>query len=195
MPNREQRGGAGGKQQAGLSQAEQRRLMAECGDVEGIWKVLNDTPHSLLDVDKMFRLLLRAVEVAARDDPAGFAASTLARLISFTTYLTLRGQLWASRQAAGDQSMLGPGQPWFSRELATVVIPQLQEMQAQLADLLQAQASTARLWELARQKQRENERAAALPAPRRSRALVVKAGDVAGRLESRPVKQPAREEG
>src|SRR5215204_2777686 len=70
--------------------AEKRQAMAQDGDVEGLWRVLSDTPHSLIDAEGTFRLLLRAIEVSARRDPAAFSQATFARLVGFTAYLSLR---------------------------------------------------------------------------------------------------------
>jgi len=141
-----------------LSIDDQRRLMADAGDVDGIWKLLTETRRSLLDLEATFRSLLRAIEVAANRDPASFSADVFAKMAGFTSYLLFRSHYYCSRLLASDRGPLGPGAEWFPRDVSEVVLPQLIQLQLHLGELLHLQASTTRLWELARQRQFENDK-------------------------------------
>jgi hypothetical protein len=139
---------------------ETREGWARTGDVEALWDVLVTTPTSLLDVGAVFRLLLRAAEVRARADPLRYAEDLFARMVGFTSYLLLRTQYYAAGLVAeNDEVTRGRNPLGLSRELTQEIIPRLMTLQGHLAEILQAQAGTARLWQLARRKQLENDQA------------------------------------
>jgi hypothetical protein len=131
-----------------LSPAEERRRLAEAGDVDALYRILAETRAGLVDVEEVYRLILRAVEVAAAKDPAAFAERVFARMVGFTGYLLLRTHHASARIVARADRGAGPSE--CSRELHQVVLPSLMRLQAHLADLCHVQASSARLWALAR---------------------------------------------
>jgi hypothetical protein len=54
---------------AGLCQAEQLKTMAREGKFQSVWQYLIDNEWGLIDQSECLRLLLQAVEVAARMIP------------------------------------------------------------------------------------------------------------------------------
>lgn len=138
-----------------LTIAEERELMASTGDVEGIWQILVTAQPAMIDWGEVFQLLLRAVEVRSRTDPAGFAEEMFSRMFSLTSYLTLRSHHHARRLIVRhDRSRRDCGAAELPRELE-LVLPRLIELQTHLAEIAHARASVARLWELARCKKLE----------------------------------------
>lgn len=131
-----------------------REAMAASGDVDGLWQLLTTRPRDLLDSEQTFRQLLQAAGVRARQDPAAYSAEVFARLVALTSYLVLRTHYLAGRAIAGhdlQRSRHADGD--VPSEFAEVILPRLFELHSHLATLLQAQASTARLWQLARPRQ------------------------------------------
>ena len=157
-----------------LTTHEQRTRWAEDGDVEAIWDVLAAARWDLIpDMEQVFSLLLRAINVRAERDAAGFAAETFTRMIGFNTYLLMRSQMYINlRLGQHGRSTRALGRPDFSRSAVAELIPGMLELQTALAETMAAQATTARAYELARAKRIENDRAegvkagARQPAPR-----------------------------
>jgi hypothetical protein len=144
--------------------------MAAVGDVEGLWRRLRTTSWSISDHAELFRLLLRAIEVASARDPATFAVDVLARLVGLGTYLALRAQyavLHALNRADQPRGVAPSGLPAELERL----LPRVYEIQGHLAELLVAQASAARLWELTLAKRAANEAAARKTLPAGTAAM------------------------
>jgi hypothetical protein len=142
-----------------LTAYEEQCQMAAAGDVAGLWHILRTSKWSMSDHGELFRLLLQAIEVASSRDPATFAADVLARLVGLGTYLALRAQyavLHAVDRADQPRGVAPAGLPAELERL----LPRLYEIQGHLAELLVAQASAARLWELTLAKRTANEAAA-----------------------------------
>jgi hypothetical protein len=136
-----------------------REQMAEAGDVEGLWQYLAGSDWTMFNHEETFRLLLRAIQVQSAQDPARFAQGTFSRLLGFTAYLVCRSHYYIAHQIQmADRLDQGRGTPPLPREVTDGYLPPLVGLQGHLADLAQAQASTVRLWELARQKRLENDR-------------------------------------
>ena len=76
-----------------LSPAELRRQAAEAGEVDAIWRELTEHSWGEFNLDEVLNLLLRALEVKARQDPTGFAEAFFERATAFSTLLSLRLQL------------------------------------------------------------------------------------------------------
>jgi hypothetical protein len=142
----------------------------------------------MFDHEATFGLLLRAIEARSARDPAGFAEAVFSRMVGFTGYLTLRSQYYLTHVIrTADRQGQSKGTPALPREVTDVYLPRLMELQGHLGELAQLQASTARLWELARQRRLENdqaERDGSRPRPRRrppaSPPLEVPAGSAYG---------------
>jgi hypothetical protein len=100
--------------------------------------------------------------VASRRDPAAFAGEAFRVMTNFSFYVSLRLQVqcagWLGREGA------------VPEELTAGLLPQLHQAQGQVAHLLAAQASTSRLWALARRPAKDagRGRAQSAPASRRS---------------------------
>jgi hypothetical protein len=147
----------------GLTIAESRRLRAENGDVQGIWQILSTTPWDLLDLEEMFRLLLRALEVAGKDDPVAHSELLFQRMLTFSAGLVFRSHYYIGRILAGhDRSTTGRAAIFLPRDLTQEHLSQVLQLQEHLAQLIESQARTARLWELAR---RRSEAPASAPRP------------------------------
>jgi len=137
--------------------AERRLLMAESGDVQGVWDILSTTCWSMLDLEEMFRLLLRALEVAGREDPAAHAQQLFRRMLTFSAGLVLRSQYYISRILNGhDRSTRGRAAIFLPHDLTQEHLSQDLTLQTHLAQLIECQARTARLWELARRRSVNN---------------------------------------
>jgi hypothetical protein len=138
--------------------------MAATGDVDGLWAIFRNADAASIDWEEVFGLFLRAIEVRCRADPALFAGEMLARVFGLTSFLVLRTHHYASRLiAVHDRSGRGRGSAELPRELTELVLPRLLELQTHLADIAHAQASVCRLWELAKCKRAENQRASSPP--------------------------------
>jgi hypothetical protein len=132
--------------------------MARTGDVDGLWRVLTTSLPGLFGVEETFQLLARAIQVRSRQAPAAFAAELYSRMVGFVGYLTMRTHLYAGRLVAvHDRHDRGFAE--LPRELTDVLLPRLVQLQEHLAELMSAQAATARLWALTRQKEIDNGRA------------------------------------
>jgi hypothetical protein len=144
--------------------SEIRARWAEQGDVEALWNVLVNTPWDrIVDMEAVFSQLLKAITVRAARDPAQFAAETYTRMVSFSTYLFMRAQLYVNlRLGQHGRSTRALGRPDLSLAAAEPLIPGLVVLQKTLAETMQAQAATARAYELVRARRIENDRAAAV---------------------------------
>lgn len=135
-----------------LTPAERRRRHAEAGDVQAIWAELTDKPWTLLDLSEMFRLLLVALEVAGREDPAALSEQLFGRMVAFTGCLTLRSHYLIGRIFAGHDSNTNGGRAalFLPRDLTSEHLAQILELQGHLSQLLETEARVARLWGLTR---------------------------------------------
>ena len=133
--------------------------MARAGDVEALWQLLLTAPPTMISWEETFRLLARALEVRARQDPAEFASALFAQMLSMTAYFILRTHFFATRLIAGhDASTPSRTSADVPREVIEWILPRLIELQAHLGELTHLQAGVARLWELTRGKRIENDR-------------------------------------
>jgi hypothetical protein len=147
-----------------LTTHEQRVAWAESGDIEQLWGLLAAARWDLIpDMEQVFSLLLRAINVRAERDPAGFAAETFTRMVGFNTYLLMRSHMYINlRLGQHGRSTRALGRPDFSLSAVAELIPGMLELQTALAETMAAQATTARAYELARAKRIENDRAVAV---------------------------------
>lgn len=137
---------------------EHREKASRTGDVDAIWDELTTRHHSMVDQEELFGLLLRALDVRGRD-PEAFAAENFTRMIGFVSYLTLRGHYYINfRIARNGRASRDHGPSDFPPDVAEKLIPRLMDLQGHLTELLAAQASVARQWELVRSKRAENDR-------------------------------------
>jgi hypothetical protein len=134
-----------------------RRLLAEAGDVDALWHHLTQSDWAVIDGGDTFRQLLRALEVRAGQDSAGLSSEMFARMMAFASFIWFRAA-YALRQilSAADQNI--PSARPLPREVTEEQLPRLLGIQHHLGELAQAQASTARLWELTKRKKGEEGR-------------------------------------
>ncbi len=136
-----------------------REQAARSGDIDTLWNELTTRHYSMVDQEEIFGFLLRAIEVRCRQDPEAFAGDTFARMIGFVSYLTLRSSLNVNfRIARHGRATRDNGPADIPAEVADRLIPRHMDLQGHLSKLMQAQASIARQWELARAKRAENDR-------------------------------------
>jgi hypothetical protein len=137
-----------------LCLADQREKMVREGDFHGLWKELIENDWTMVDQPECFRMLLTAVEAAARNDPRQFSADILAKVIGFTSYLLLRTHFHLhtllDRHDAGMRTL---GNLPVPREVVEA-LPSLIQLQEHLAMMAETQARTSRMWGLAGKKGR-----------------------------------------
>ena len=140
---------------------EKRELAARSGDIKALWDEITTKHYSMVDQAELFDLLLRALDVRSRRDPEAFAGETFARMIGFISYLTLRSTFYVNhRITRNGRASRDNGPADFPPEVAEKLIPRLMDLQGHLTELLAAQASVARQWELIHGKRAENGRGA-----------------------------------
>lgn len=141
-----------------------REAMAAAGDVDAVWAELTRPRPAPVDTETLFPLLLRAVEVRARRSPELFSSEILAKIVSLTSFLTLRSHyLLTKRIEQFDRSPQGRGRVELPPAFTEKVIPQLMDLQRSLCEILHAQAAVLRMHELARAKRIENDGAGSKP--------------------------------
>lgn len=135
----------------GPTKLEIRAEWARAGEVDPLWRILSESRWDDIDGEDVLKLLVQALEVRSKADPAGFAADVMARLTVLTTALALRGHLHLARCVEQDGRAVRmraqpPGD--LPRVAVESLVPRLVEMQEHLSSLFLAQASVARQWAL-----------------------------------------------
>jgi hypothetical protein len=132
------------------SPLEKREQLARAGDVRGLFQVIAHSGPGLLDMRSAYSLLYQALDVASSRDPAGFAGDIFQQMVAFSSYVLLRVQLQCKQTLEQYDYRSGGQVHQLPSDLLEYDLPQLHEIQAQVSEVLHAQASTARLWQLAR---------------------------------------------
>jgi hypothetical protein len=141
--------------------SEVRAAWASEGDVESLLAEIRTRPWSLFPIDEVFKHLLAACEVRARSDPEAFARLLFAEMVAINGFILLRTHVFIADRVVGRGPFAcKPALTDFSADVAERLLPRLAEMQRGLAEVLVAQAQTARLWGLARAKEAQAGRAA-----------------------------------
>jgi len=136
-------------QGCGLCPEDQLEKLAPEGDYPSVWKYLLENEAGMIDQAECFRLLLQAIEVAARKDPRQFSADIFAKVIGFSSYLLLRSHFQISTLFdRHDPALRTLGNLHVPREIGEI-IPSLMQLQEHLAAMFEAQARAARMWGLA----------------------------------------------
>jgi hypothetical protein len=111
----------------------------------------------MIDQPECFRLLLQAVEVAARTDPRQFSAALFTKILTFSSYLLLRTHFQlTSLLERHDARMRQDGSLPVPREVSEA-LPALLQLQEHLAAMAESQARAARMWGLAGKSRRSDE--------------------------------------
>jgi hypothetical protein len=119
--------------------------MAREGDVQGLWHVLTENSWNMIDQPECFRLLLQAVEVAARTDPRQFSTALFTKILTFSSYLLLRTHFQlANLLDRHDARMRREGNLDVPREVSEA-LPALLQLQQHLAAMAESQARAARM--------------------------------------------------
>ena len=140
----------------GPSKREVWKGWSEAGDVDALWKLLVQSRWCDIDREDVLKLLIRALEVQGRADPARFASEVMARMTVFVTTLLLRSHLHLAACIEQDGRAVRmrtqpPGD--LPRIAIEALIPRTLELQQHLASVFVAQASVARQWSLVRKNQ------------------------------------------
>jgi hypothetical protein len=145
----------------GPTPRERRRRWAEQGDVEALLGEIRAKPWSGFPIDESFKHILTACEVRARSDPEGFGRQLFAEMVALNGFLLLRTQVFVIDRVVGRGPFAcKPALGDLSADVAERLLPRLAEMQKALAEVLVAQAQTARLWALTRAKEAQAGQAA-----------------------------------
>lgn len=140
----------------GLCITEQLEKMAREGDFEGVWQYLVTSAWGRIDQPECFRLLLQALEVAARKDPRRFSSTIFAKVIGFNSYLLLRSHFHIRALFdRHDAALRSQGKLQVPKEVAQI-LPDLIELQEHLAAMLETQARTVPMWGLVGKEAAEN---------------------------------------
>jgi hypothetical protein len=138
---------------------ETRLALAESGQYEELMTILKETNWSILDVDEIWGLILRAMEVRAGQDPERFAADIYAEMVSFSSNLVMRTHFFLSRRILHQGETVRAGDPaGIDPHTFEGHIPKLLELQQHVIELFQGQAATARAWQLARRGRIKNDK-------------------------------------
>jgi hypothetical protein len=145
----------------GPTPREVRRRLAEQGDVEALLAVIRSKPWGFFSVDEVLKLVLDACQVRAKSDPEGFGRLLFAEMAALNGFLLLRTQVFIVDRVVGRGPFAcKPGVADLTADVAERLLPRLMDMQHALAEVLVAQAQTARLWGLAKAKEAQAVRAA-----------------------------------
>jgi hypothetical protein len=172
---------------------ERRELFVERGDFAAIYQEILHAPWDETKRLDAFSQVFRAIDVASRNDAGGCSAEFLRLLVSMAGYLTLRVQYTLLRRIQGEDGQSYNRLVEIPRDVLETYLGHLMSMQSHLAELCQSQAATARLWQLTRQKELENERRA--PKRRRKRRLPGKAAGARPYDPANDVQGPVKDNG
>ncbi len=136
---------------------QQREALVERGDVAGIYNAILTSPWHETKHSDAFAQVFRAIDVASRNNPAHLSAELVRMMVNMAGYLTLRAQYTLLRRIQDRDGHTHDQPPDILTDVLEQFQGQIASMQAHVAELCQSQAATARLWQLARQKQREND--------------------------------------
>jgi hypothetical protein len=135
---------------------DRREPLVEQGDFGEIYRQLLQTPWHETKPSDAFWQLFRAIDVASRKDPAALSAELFRMMLNIAGYLTLRVQYTLLQRSNSMDSGNYNGRTALPSDVLESVSGDLMSMQSHLAELCQSQAASARLWQLARQKELEN---------------------------------------
>ena len=140
---------------------EVRRRWAQEGNVEALLHEIRSKRWGFFSIDEVLKHILDACQVRARSDPEGFGRMLFAEMVALNGFLMLRTQVFIVDRVVGRGPFpCKPAMADLSSDVAERLLPRLMEMQRGLAEVLVAQAQTARLWGLAKAKEAQAGRAA-----------------------------------
>jgi hypothetical protein len=145
-----------------LTIAEQRLEMVEQGDVSGLWALWTNSRVSDSNFEEVADLLRRAIEVRVRQDPTRFGQELFAEMIGLVGFLVLRSHLRVRWLTAEEDAEMVQFRRWKPSAELEQMLPKILALHKHLAELIQLDASTQRLVELAQRRRVED-----TPAPKR----------------------------
>ena len=145
---------SGSNGETARTDAERREELACNGDFAAIFQEILRAKWHEIDLPAAFSQLLRAIDVACRQDPAGFSDQLFGTMLNVAGYLAIRTQYALVAQIAEDDSRVRDRAPSLRID---AMLPALLQIQTHVCEIAQARASTARQWELARQRRLEND--------------------------------------
>jgi hypothetical protein len=135
---------------------QQREQLVEQGDFAAIYQQILQTPWPETKHSDAFAQVFRAIDVASRNDPSRLSAEFFRMMLNMAGYLTLRVQYTLLERIQGTDRHNYNRPPDIPADVLETFEGHFSSMQSHLAELCQSQAATARLWQLARQKELEN---------------------------------------
>ena len=123
----------------------------------GIYNAILTAPWHETKHSDAFAQVFRAIDIASRNNPAHLSAELVRMMVNMAGYLTLRTQYTLLRRIQDTDGHTHDQPPDILTDVLEQFQGQIASMQAHVAELCQSQAATARLWQLAQQKQFENE--------------------------------------
>ena len=176
----------------GPSPREVRRRWAEEGNIQPIMDLIRRTPWSGVSIGEQLQNLAIACRAGAKADPEGFSREVFGEMVGLNAYLTLRLQLYVAERVVGRGPMpCTPMMADLSPDVVERLLPRLADAQRGMAEILHAQAGTARMWALARAREAQAGRAAA--AAREVPSREPTAGGKAGRSVRKAVGAEGRD--
>jgi hypothetical protein len=148
---------------------QRRELLVERGDFAAIYQQILDTPWHAAKYSDAFAQVLRAIDVASCKDPARLSGDLLRLMVNVSGYLMLRVQYTLLLKVRATDGETYSRLPDIPADVMEMILGHFASMQSNLAELCQSEATTARLWQLARQKELENKHRT--PKRRRKRRL------------------------
>src|SRR5262249_657064 len=115
-----------------------------------------------INFEEVADLLRRAIEVRVRQDPTRFGQELFAEMIGVVGFLVLRSHFRVRRLTAEEDAAMAQFRRWEPSAEVDQLLPQVLALQKHLAELIQLEASTRRLVELAQRRRVED-----TPAPKR----------------------------
>ena len=147
--------------------------LAREGNIEALLAVIRSKRWGFFSIDEVLKFVLDACQVRAKSDPEGFGRLLFSEMVALNGFLLLRTQVFIVDRVVGRGPFAcKPTLGDLSADVTERLLPRLAAMQHSLAEVLVAQAQTARLWGLAKAKEEQAARSvgAKRRGPRRSDA-------------------------
>jgi hypothetical protein len=126
--------------------------MVEQGDVSGLWALWTGSRVSEIDFQEVGDLVRQAIEVRVRQDPTRFAQDLFGEMVGLVGFLVLRSHFRVRLLTAAEDGEMAQHHRWVPSAELEQLVPKLMVLQKHLAELIQLDASTQRLVELARRR-------------------------------------------
>ena len=130
--------------------------LAREGNIEALLAVIRSKRWGFFSIDEVLKFVLDACQVRAKSDPEGFGRLLFSEMVALNGFLLLRTQVFIVDRVVGRGPFAcKPTLGDLSADVTERLLPRLAAMQHSLAEVLVAQAQTARLWGLAKAKEEQ----------------------------------------